>query len=121
MNSNNLEKVLSEKVPSEYLNRWMTVQECRELAELMSVPDIKLGDSSGLGKNTGRIMTWNKLQEFLPSIGYTVEKARKRVNGSGNAVYCYRIVGEWHDVEVVADKGFMDLVAAKSNMELLEE
>lgn len=113
-------KVLSEQVPNEYLNRWMPLQECRELAELMAVPDINLNADNTVLQHA-RIMTWNKLQNFLPSIGYTVEKARKRVNGCANAVYCYRIVGEWHDVEVVADKGFMDLVAAKSNMELLEE
>lgn len=111
-------KVLTFGVPDEYKNRWLTLAECRELAEYMAIQDINLSNSSQYRQ--GRIMSWNKLQEFLPSIGYTVEKARKRVAGKPNAVYCYKITGEWHDVEFVVDGDFMQLVAAKSTQELLE-
>lgn len=113
-------KVLSEAVPPDYLNRWLTVQECRELAEYMAVPDIKIGGSS-LGKNTDRSMSWNKLADLLPNFGYTVEKKRRRVKGEANPVTCYYITGEWHDVELVADNSFMQLVAAKSSTQLLED
>jgi hypothetical protein len=51
-------------VPEEYLNRWLTIPECRELAEQMAVPSLSKGNI---------IMTWNALKEALPSIGYTVE------------------------------------------------
>ena len=65
-------------------------------------------------------MTWNKLQEILPSVGYTIEKARKRINGSANPQSCYRISGEWKEAEVVGDNNFFALVAAKSSDELLK-
>ena len=61
-------------------------------------------------------MRWNKLQTFLPTIGYTVEKARKRVNGTTSAVCCYKITGEWHDVEIAHTADFMQLVAAKNTV-----
>lgn len=76
----------------------------------MEVPEINLSNN----RNQSRIMTWNKLQEVLPSVGYTVEKARKRINGSANALNCYKISGEWREAEVVGDNNFFTLVAAKS-------
>lgn len=112
-------KVLCEKVPEEFMNRWLTVAECRELAEVMAVPDVDInGESKRLSQN--RTMSWNKLQDLLITLGYNVEKKRKRLNGSTNAVYCYMITGEWHDVEFVANDDFMQLAAAKSNQELTE-
>jgi len=42
----------------------------------MNVPEL---DKSN--KNNSRVMTWNKLKEYLPSLGYTVEGKRKRMNG----------------------------------------
>ena len=112
-------KVFSGEVPNDYLNRWLTLQECRELAEVMSVPDVDIKNTSG-GRIQSRPMSWNKLQSVLPTLGYEVEKKRKRINGSTNPLNCYMITGEWHDVEIVADHNFMDLVAAKTNTELNE-
>lgn len=112
-------KVLTEEVPAEYKNRWLTLQECRDLAEYMAVPDIDINNAAKNRTQT-RIMSWNKLQDLLPSIGYTVEKKRKRVAGSANSAICYMITGDWHDVELVADKGFMQLVAAKNESQTLD-
>ena len=62
----------------------------------------------------------NKLRDVLPSFGYTVTHARKRVNGEKNARQVYQIQGQWHDVELVADNNFMSLVAAKTDVEDME-
>ena len=113
-------KVLCEQIPEEYLNCWLTIDKCRELAELMAVPDIDVNQKAS-GRTQSRLMSWNKLQDFLPTIGYKIEKKRKRINGSTNALNCYMITGTWHDVELVADGDFMALVAAKSNEQLLLE
>ena len=60
--------------------------------------------------NRGRAMTWNKLKEYLPVIGYTIESKRKRIGGK--QTQCYFITGEWHDVEIV-DNDFLELVKAQ--------
>lgn len=99
-------KVFAPQIPEEYLNTWITVDQCRELAEYMSVPE--------MDKNNSRIMTWNKLKDYLPSIGYQVESKRKRVNGKLSQ--CYYISGEWHDVEIV-DNNFLQLVEARQKLE----
>lgn len=63
--------------------------------------------------NRGRTMSWNKLKEYLPAIGYFVEQKRKKIGGK---IYqCYYITGEWHDVEVV-DNSFLELVNAKMQL-----
>ena len=98
-------KVFAPKIPEEYLNTWITVEQCRELAEYMSVPEM---DKSN--KNNSRIMTWNKLKDYLPSIGYSVENKRKRIEGK--LTQCYYITGEWHDIEIV-DNDFLQLVEAQ--------
>lgn len=99
-------KVFAPQIPEEYLNTWITVDQCRELAEYMSVPE--------MDKNNSRIMTWNKLKDYLPSIGYQVESKRKRVNGKLSQ--CYYISGKWHDVEIV-DNNFLQLVEARQKLE----
>jgi hypothetical protein len=66
--------VLAPKIPDEFLNTWLTVEKCRELADYMDVPEIDK-------HNRGRAMTWNKLKEYLPVIGYTIESKRKRIDG----------------------------------------
>lgn len=109
-------KVLSEQVPQDYMNKWLSVAECKELAEYMAVPDIDLNCVQN-NHNSNRIMTWNKLQEVLPDFGYTVQKSRKRLNGAANATTAYMITGEWHDVEIVLDNDFMALAAAKNDGE----
>ena len=53
-------KVLATSVPEEFLNRWLTVDKCRELAEYMAVPDINVENISN-GRTQARIMSWNKL------------------------------------------------------------
>jgi len=55
-------------IPEQYLDRWLTIDECRELAELMAVPSL---DSAG--HNSSKILTWNSLKTYLPAVGYTVE------------------------------------------------
>ena len=112
-------KVLTGAVPDDFLNRWLTVQECRELAEYMAVSEIDVNNNAS-GRTQSRIMSWNKLQELLPSMGYTIEKKRKRINGSVNALNCYMITGQWHDVEITKTNDFMELVAAKSADDLLK-
>lgn len=112
-------KTLIVEVPEEFKDRWLTVQECRELAEYLSVPDINVGNGKEV-KTHSRIMSWNKLQEVLPTVGYTIDKARKRLNGKPNPQNCYKISGTWQEVEIVADNDFFTLVAAKSNEDLLK-
>ena len=73
----------------------------------MNVPEL---DNKG-SNHVNRGMTWNKLKDYLPALGYTVEQKRKRVDGKLQT--CYLITGEWHDVEVVEDADFMQLVEAK--------
>ena len=86
------------------------MDKCRELAEYMDIPDLDRNN-----KNSSKIMTWNRLKEYLPTIGYTVEQKRKRLNGAKNATQAYYITGEWHDVELV-DNNFLQLVEAKSQL-----
>ena len=101
-------KVFAPQIPEEYLNTWLPVEKCRELAEYMAVPELDKAN-----KNTNRMMTWNKLKDYLPVIGYAVEQKRKRI--SGKLQICYYITGTWHDVEVV-DGDFLQLVAAKEQL-----
>ena len=108
-------KVLSGEIPKEYLNRWLSVAECKELTEYMAVPDIE--PNSVNAHNNNRVMSWNKLQDILPDFGYEIKKGRKRLNGATNAVTAYYISGEWHDVEVVLDNDFMQLAMAKNGEE----
>ena len=102
-------KVFAPQIPEEYLNRWIPVDDCRELAEYLAVPELDKQN-----KNTCRTMTWNRLKEYLPALGYSVEQKRKRVNNK--LQMCYFITGEWHDVEVV-DNDFLQLVAARQDQE----
>ena len=108
-------KVLAPSIPDEYVNTWLPVEKCRELAEYLNVPEL---DNKG-SNHINRGMTWNKLKDYLPAIGYTVEQKRKRMDGKLQT--CYYIMGEWHDVEVVNDNDFLDLVAAANTKEEEEE
>ena len=74
----------------------------------MAVPEL-----DKTNKNTNRTMTWNKLKDYLPTVGYNVEQRRKRL--AGKLQTCYYITGEWHDVELV-DNSFLQLVEAKSQL-----
>lgn len=98
-------KVFAPEIPPEFLNTWLTVEQCRNLAEYMSVPELDKAN-----KNTARTMTWNKLKEYLPSMGYQVEGKKKRIDGK--LTQCYYITGEWHDVEL-QDNDFLALVEAQ--------
>lgn len=95
-------KIFASPIPDEYLNRWLTIPECRELAEFMRVPSLSKGSS---------YMTWNSLRECLPAIGYKVDQ-RKRTIGGKQQQMCY-ITGEWHDVEM-KDNAFLALAEAKA-------
>ena len=98
-------KVFAPEVPPQYKDKWLTVSECRDLAEYMHVPEMR--DD---GARVSRPMTWNRLKDCLPYIGYTVENKRKRIDGK--LQQCYYISGEWHDAEI-QDNKFLDLVAAR--------
>ena len=106
-------KVFAPAIPEEYLNTWITLEKCRELAEYMNVPELDKEN-----KNTSRIMTWNKLKEYLPTLGYKVEEKRRRLDGKLRQ--CYYISGEWHDV-VVEDNNFLRLVEAKEQLAAEEQ
>ena len=93
-------KVFASPIPEEYLNKWLTIPECRQLAEEMAVPSLTKGSAK---------MTWNALKDCLPSIGYTVEQKKRSYNGKQQQM-CY-ISGEWHDVEM-KDNQFLALVEA---------
>lgn len=98
-------KAFAPEIPEEYLNRWVSVAECRELAKIMEIP--------GLDKqNRSRTMTWNKLKDYLPTIGYEVKNEKRRLEKGGGLTQCYYMSGKWHDVEV-QDKGFLELVDAR--------
>ena len=98
-------KMFAPRIPDAYLNTWLPVDKCRELAEYMNVPELDKAN-----KNTSHIMTWNRLKTCLPMIGYQVEDKRKRI--SGKLQQCYYITGEWHDA-VIDDNNFLKLVEAK--------
>ena len=98
-------KVFAPEIPPEFLNTWLTVEQCRNLAEYMSVPEL---DTTN--KHNARTMTWNKLKEYLPAMGYQVEGKKKRIDGK--LTQCYYITGEWHDVEL-QDNDFLALVEAQ--------
>lgn len=104
-------KVFAPEIPNEYLNQWIPVDRCRELAEYMNVPEMDK-------QNRGRTMTWNKLKDYLPVLGYKIEQKRKRYDGKLQT--CYYITGEWHDV-VIDDNDFLQLVDAKIQLEKSEE
>lgn len=99
-------KTFCQPIPASYLDRWLTIDECRQLAEEMSVPSLDKSNNNG-----SKVMTWNALKSCLPSIGYTVEQKQKTINKK-RAQMCY-ITGSWHDVEV-ENNDFLALVAAKS-------
>ena len=96
------------EIPAEFLNQWLTLDKCRQLAEYMAVPELDKAN-----KNTNRTMTWNKLKEYLPALGYSVEQKRKKIDGK---IYqCYYITGQWHDVELV-DNSFLQLAEARMQL-----
>ena len=100
-------KAYAPPVPDEYLNVWLPLDKCRELAEAMAVPETDKN-------NSGKIMTWNKLKDFLPFMGYTIEN-KKRKN-KGKVQQCYFISGSWKDVEII-DGNFMILANAKTKLD----
>lgn len=99
-------KVMMSQIPSSYLNCWLSLDECRELAELLGVRETDTANH-----NNSRTMSWNKLREYLPKFGYEIETKQKRMP-DGTLKRHYRITGEWHDVEIV-DGNFLQLVDAR--------
>ena len=99
-------KAFCPQVPEDYLNKWLSLNECRSLAEIMRVHELDKNN-----KHTTRIMTWNKLREYLPAFGYKIEQKRRKIDGK--LQQCYMISGKWHDAEIV-DNNFLQLVAAKN-------
>ena len=103
-------KAIAPPIGEEYLNTWLTVKQCRNLAEIMQVPELDKN-------NSGKIMTWNKLKDYLPTLGYSVENKRKLIDGKQQQAYY--ITGQWQDVTIV-EQDFLKLVEAKQAMELIE-
>lgn len=93
------------KVPAQYYNRFLTLQECRELAENMKVRESSVNDKG----HGGRIVSWNRLRDILPQAGYEIESQVHRINGVRKTMY--RITGNWKYAEV-EDTPFMQLVEA---------
>lgn len=91
------------EVPAQYLNKWLTVTECRQLAE-----ELQVCDPNANNKNSSHILTWNSLKDQLPRAGYTIQSARKRLNGKQQM--CYYIKGEWQDS--LPEDGWFNLLAA---------
>lgn len=102
-------KTFCSEIPEHYLNRWLTVDECRELAEYMAIPSLDKANNHG-----SKTMTWNALKACLPAIGYTVEQKQKTINKKRMQM-CY-ITGEWHDAEI-QDNAFLQLVDARQGAE----
>ena len=102
-------KTFCSEIPEHYLNRWLTLDECRELAEYMSIPSLDKANNHG-----SKMMTWNALKQCLPAIGYTVEQKQKTINKKRMQM-CF-ISGTWHDAEI-QDNNFLALVAAKEGTE----
>lgn len=105
-------KVFAPEVPEDYKQKWLTLPQCRELAEYMHVPELR--DD---GNRVSRAMTWNRLKDCLPYIGYTVEAKRKKINGK--IQQCYYITGDWHDAEI-QDNKFLELVSARIGEDILK-
>ena len=99
-------KTFCSEIPDHYLNRWLTIDECRQLAEYMAVPSLDKDNN-----HQSKPMTWNTLKQCLPAIGYTVEQKQKTVSGKRMQM-CY-ITGTWHDAEI-EDNNFLALVEAKN-------
>lgn len=99
-------KVYIPKVPEQYYNRFLTLQECRELAEKMQVRETVDTDRS----HSGHIVTWNRLKTLLPQAGYEIENKPQYVHGVRKVMY--RITGNWQYAEAT-DEPFMKLVEAK--------
>ena len=97
-------KTFAPPIPDEFLEKWIPVEQCRTLAEIMAVPETDKNHS-------GKKMTWNRLKDYLPVMGYFVETKKKRINGK--LQQCYFIKGEWKDAEI-EDGNFMALVSAKA-------
>lgn len=98
-------KAFAPEIPQSYLNRWLPVAECRELAAQLEIPSL---DKSHLSRK----MTWNKLKDYLPDLGYEVKSEKRSLKPGERPAQCYFIRGEWHDVEV-EDTNFLKLVDAR--------
>ena len=99
-------KTFCQAIPAQYLNKWLTIPECRQLAEEMAVPSLDKNN-----KNQSKPMTWNQLRSCLPAIGYNIEQKKRSVGGKQQQM-CF-ITGEWHDAEM-QDNEFLALVDAKT-------
>ena len=101
-------KTFCSEIPAHYLDRWLTLDECRELAEYMAIPSLDRGNNNG-----SKPMTWNSLKDCLPAVGYKVEQRQRTINKKRMQM-CY-ISGEWHDAEI-KDNQFLALVEAKEQL-----
>lgn len=106
-------KTYAEAIDDKYLNRWLTLDECRDLAEEMAVP-VPSKSKKHLTYVDEKIepMSWNKLKDFLPSIGYEVEKNRKVLEKNGKQQIVYRITGEWQPF-IPTDEDFLAMLEEK--------
>lgn len=94
-------KSSTQPIPDKYMERWLTLAECRELAE-----ELKITDPTYKKK----AMTWNSLKKILPEMGYEVEETTQRENGKRAKMYY--IKGQWKDIEP-KDRELEQLISAK--------
>lgn len=106
-------KTYAEAIDEKYLNRWLTLEECRDLAEEMAVQNIEKNKKYRFSSaKKFELMTWNRLKDFLPEIGYEVEKNRKVLEKNGKQQIVYRITGEWQPF-IPTDEDFLAMLEEK--------
>lgn len=106
-------KTYAGAIDEKYLNRWLTLEECRDLAEEMAVQNIEKNKKYHFSSaKKFELMTWNRLKDFLPEIGYEVEKNRKVLEKNGKQQIVYRITGEWQPF-IPTDEDFLAMLEEK--------
>lgn len=81
-------KVSFPPIPEKYMNKLLDLKACRELANELKVRDKNI-------TNSGKIMTWNAIKDYLKDYGYNYEMKRKEIGGKRKT--CYIITGSWKE------------------------
>lgn len=105
-------KTYMEAIPQKYLNRWLTLDECRILAEEMAVSSFNTRSKRKETAKKTTVMTWNQLKDFIPNYNYIVERANKVLEKNGKQQIVYRITGEWQPF-IPTDEDFLAMLEEK--------
>lgn len=81
-------KVPFPPIPEKYMNKLLDLKTCRELANELKV---RVKDIT----NSGKIMTWNAIKDYLKDYGYNYEMKRKEIGGKRKTYYI--ITGSWKE------------------------